>query len=48
MSDPDVRTKLAQTGTVPAPDSPQHFGQYLRDEYARWGRTIREKGIKGE
>jgi tripartite-type tricarboxylate transporter receptor subunit TctC len=48
MSDPDVRTKLAQTGTVPAPDSPEHFGQYLRDEYARWGRIIREKRIKGE
>jgi tripartite-type tricarboxylate transporter receptor subunit TctC len=48
MSDPEVRTKLAQTGTVPAPDSPEHFGQYLRDEYARWGRIIREKGIKGE
>jgi tripartite-type tricarboxylate transporter receptor subunit TctC len=48
MSDPDVRTKLAQTGTVPAPDSPEHFSQYLRDEFARWGRIIREKGIKGE
>jgi tripartite-type tricarboxylate transporter receptor subunit TctC len=48
MSDPDVRAKLAQTGTVPAPDSPEHFGQYLRDESARWGRIIREKGIKGE
>jgi len=48
MSDPDVRAKLARTGTVPAPDSPEHFGQYLRDEYARWGRIIREKGIKGE
>jgi tripartite-type tricarboxylate transporter receptor subunit TctC len=48
MNDPEVRTKFAQTGTVPAPDSPEHFGQYLRDEYARWGRIIREKGIKGE
>jgi tripartite-type tricarboxylate transporter receptor subunit TctC len=48
MNDPDVRAKLAQTGTVPAPDSPEHFGRYLQDEYARWGRIIREKGIKGE
>jgi tripartite-type tricarboxylate transporter receptor subunit TctC len=43
-----VRAKLAQTGTVPSPDSPQHFSQYLRDEYARWGRIIREKGIRSE
>jgi tripartite-type tricarboxylate transporter receptor subunit TctC len=48
MNEPAVRVRLAQTGTVPAPDSPEHFGQYLRDEYARWGRIIREKGIKGE
>jgi tripartite-type tricarboxylate transporter receptor subunit TctC len=47
MNDPEVRAKLAQTGVVPAPDSPAEFGQYLKDEYARWGRIIREKGIKG-
>jgi tripartite-type tricarboxylate transporter receptor subunit TctC len=48
LSDPEVRAKLAQTGTVPAPDSPEHFSRYLRDEYDRWGRIIREKGIRGE
>jgi tripartite-type tricarboxylate transporter receptor subunit TctC len=47
MNDPDVRAKLAQTGVVPAPDSPEEFRRYLEDEYARWGRIIREKGIKG-
>jgi tripartite-type tricarboxylate transporter receptor subunit TctC len=48
MSDPEVRAKLAQTGTTPSPSSPEHFRRYLADEYARWGRVIREKGIKGE
>src|SRR5262249_28311861 len=48
MNDPDVRSKLAQTGVTPSPGSPQEFAQYLRDEYTRWGRVIREKGIKGE
>src|ERR1700681_85632 len=38
MTDPGVRARLAQTGTVPAPDSPEHFSRYLKDEYARWGR----------
>lgn len=46
MSDPEVRAKLAQTGVTPAPDSPEEFSQYLKDEYTRWGRIIREKGIK--
>ena len=48
LSDPEVRAKLAQTGVTPAPDSPEEFAQYLKDEYSRWGRIIREKGIKVE
>jgi tripartite-type tricarboxylate transporter receptor subunit TctC len=46
MNDPEVRAKLAQTGVVPAPDTPEEFDRYLKDEYARWGRIIRAKGIK--
>ncbi len=48
MNDPEVRAKLAQTGVVPAADTPEEFGRYLRGEYERWGRIIREKGIKAE
>jgi len=48
LSDPDARAKLAQTGVTPAPDSPEEFAQYLKDEYSRWGRIIREKGIRVE
>jgi tripartite-type tricarboxylate transporter receptor subunit TctC len=48
LNEPEVRAKLAQTGTVSAPDSPEHFSRYLKEEYDRWGRIIREKGIRGE
>jgi tripartite-type tricarboxylate transporter receptor subunit TctC len=48
MQDPQVRAKLAQTGVVPAPDTPEAFARYLAEEYTRWGRIIREKGIKVE
>jgi tripartite-type tricarboxylate transporter receptor subunit TctC len=48
MSDPGVRARLATVGTVPSPDTPAEFAAYLKDEYARWGRLIREKGIRGE
>jgi tripartite-type tricarboxylate transporter receptor subunit TctC len=48
MSEPAVRARLAVTGTVPAPDTTEHFRGYLRDEYARWGKVIRERGIKAE
>jgi hypothetical protein len=33
---------------VPAPNAPEAFGKYLSEEYARWGRIIREKGIKAD
>jgi tripartite-type tricarboxylate transporter receptor subunit TctC len=48
MNDPDVRAKLAQNGVVPAAGSPEEFSQYLKEEYVRWGRIIREKGIRVE
>ncbi len=48
MGEPEVRAKLAQTGVVPGVDSPAEFAAYLKEEYTRWGRIIREKGIKAE
>jgi tripartite-type tricarboxylate transporter receptor subunit TctC len=43
-----LRSRLRDAGTTPAPSSPEEFGIYLRAEIARWGKVIREKGIKGE
>jgi tripartite-type tricarboxylate transporter receptor subunit TctC len=48
VNDPEVRTRLHNAGTTPAPSSPQEFDQYLRAEIARWGKVIRDKGITGE
>ena len=48
LNDADVRAKLRETGTTPAPGPADEFGRYLRDEYTRWGRIIREKAIKVE
>ena len=48
MNDPEVRAKLKETGVTPSPGSSEEFGRYVRDEYARWGTIVREKGIKGE
>ena len=48
LADPDVAGKLTQSGAIPAATSSAEFGQLLADELARWGRVIREKGIKAE
>jgi tripartite-type tricarboxylate transporter receptor subunit TctC len=46
LNDPVVHQKLVQSGAVPAPTSPAEFSQLLRSELERWGRIVREKGIK--
>jgi tripartite-type tricarboxylate transporter receptor subunit TctC len=48
LGDAEVRGKLIQAGVTPAPSTPEEFGRYLDEEIARWGKLIREKGIKGE
>jgi tripartite-type tricarboxylate transporter receptor subunit TctC len=46
INDPTVRQKLVQSGAVPAATSPAEFSQLLQRELIRWGRIVREKGIK--
>ena len=48
LNDPELRNHLRKSGTTPAPSTPEEFEKYLREEIARWGKVIREKGIKGE
>ena len=46
VNDPAIREKLVGSGAVPAPTSPAEFREFLRSELERWGRIVREKGIK--
>ena len=46
INDPAVKEKLVQVGAIPAASSPQELGHLLRSELERWGRIVREKGIK--
>jgi tripartite-type tricarboxylate transporter receptor subunit TctC len=48
LADPDISAKLLNVGAVPAATTPEEFSQFLRDELARWGKVIRERGIKEE
>ncbi len=48
LKDPDLRERLHNAGTTPAPSSPEEFGTFLRAETERWAKVIREKGIKGD
>jgi tripartite-type tricarboxylate transporter receptor subunit TctC len=48
LNDPDLRERLHDIGTTPAPSSPEEFGDYLRRQIAYWSAVVREKGLKGE
>ena len=40
----DVRRLLAPTGMEPDPDTPEQFGAYLKGDYDKWGKVVRESG----
>jgi tripartite-type tricarboxylate transporter receptor subunit TctC len=48
LKSPDLRDQLRESGTTPAPSSPQQFDAYMREEIARWRAVIRDKGLTGE
>ena len=46
VNDPVVKDKLIKSGAIPVANSPDQFGAFLKDEIARWGKLVRDKGIK--
>jgi tripartite-type tricarboxylate transporter receptor subunit TctC len=46
INDPAVKDKLIQSGAIPVANSPAEFGKFLKEEFDRWGKVVRERGIK--
>ena len=46
INDPVVKEKLIQSGAIPVANSSAEFGKFLKAEFDRWGKVVREKGIK--
>jgi tripartite-type tricarboxylate transporter receptor subunit TctC len=46
LADPDVRGKIVKSGAVPVGGTPQALATFMRAEYDKWGRVVREHGIK--
>lgn len=44
----DIRDRLTQMGIDPVAGTPTHFEQFLRDEVAKWGKVIKQAGVKIE
>jgi tripartite-type tricarboxylate transporter receptor subunit TctC len=45
---PDVRSKLALQGAEPLGSTMNEYGAYLRSEFGRWGKVIKDSGAKAE
>ena len=43
---PEIREQVAATGSTIAGDSPEEFAAFVRAEVAKWGKVIRDAGIK--
>lgn len=48
MNAPDMKKRFAALGGEPNPGTPQETAAFLRAEYERWGKVIREAGITAE
>jgi tripartite-type tricarboxylate transporter receptor subunit TctC len=44
----ELKAKLASQGIEVATNSPAEFARFLREDSARWGKVVREAGIRGE
>jgi tripartite-type tricarboxylate transporter receptor subunit TctC len=48
LSDTDVQTKLIQQGLTPRGLAPDDLGKAMRIQYAKYGKLIKDAGIKSE
>lgn len=48
VAEPEMRTQLANQGLVPSAGTPEQFAQLVRSDYDKWGRVIRDAGIKAD
>lgn len=45
---PEVRDRLTALGAAVVGNSPEEFAAFIRTEHARWGKVVREAGIRAD
>ncbi|MEN9544468.1 MAG: hypothetical protein RLZZ598_1301 [Pseudomonadota bacterium] len=46
LNEPDVVARLDAIGALAVPSSPAQFGSFMKEQSARWGKVIKDAGIK--
>ena len=44
----DLRASFTAQGIEAAGGTPEQFGSFIRDEFAKWGKVVKEAGIRAE
>jgi tripartite-type tricarboxylate transporter receptor subunit TctC len=45
---PDVRERFTAQGVEPLGTTPEEFGEHIKSQMARWGKVVRDAGVKAE
>src|SRR5918999_2022972 len=48
MHSPELKERLAATGTEPLTSTPDEFAAYIKREIAKWGEVVRKAGVKAD
>jgi len=48
VQSPDMKPRFAQAGVDPLTSTPDEFARFIQSEATRFGKVIKEAGIKGE
>jgi len=48
MQLPEITRRMEVEGERHTPNTPEQFGQFVRDEAAKWGKVVKEAGLKAE
>ena len=48
LSQPNTKQQLVKMGLEIVADTPEQFAAFLRDEYAKWGKIIRDLNLRAE
>ena len=48
MAGADTRKALYDAGVEPTPSSPEEMAAYMAQELSRWGKVVKDTGVKLE
>ena len=48
LAEPDVKARFDTQSAEIVASTPEEFGEFIKAESAKWGKVIRDKGIRAE